>query len=308
MADLIAYSIGDDGNYLTIDGTDGAYSGYAKLFYVPTGYNKVTSISFKLKRQNDPEGAVAEIYAISEPSYLPTGEPIASESLPELTTEYAWHSIDFNVNVSSETWYAAVIRSTAAWEPLHYMFWVGQPFPPDDDNVGGEPEYYNLVWQNEVGDVFAQIKVYGESGLPGKPTLVSPTPTGVTGITLDETPLEWAAGDPAGDTYDVYFRVQGNDWTKVSSAQEALLWTIVFGTLGYGITYEWRVDATNDAGTTTGDTWSFTCMVFDPPLPTGVTLDADGNPTGTATGLNNMMAVRRLVAAARNKIFYEAYP
>jgi hypothetical protein len=149
------------------------------------------------------------------------------------------------------------------------------------------------------------ISIKATVGAPGKPTLVSPTPTGITGVTLDETPLEWAAGDPAGDTYDVYFRVQGEEWVEVSSAQEALLWAITFGTLGYGTTYEWRVDATNEEGTTTGDTWSFTCLAFAPPLPTGVTLDADGEPTGTPTGENTMLTVKRLVAAAENAFYYE---
>jgi len=200
------------------------------------------------------------------------------------------------------TTYALVISATDG-NSSNYIYWYS--------NTGGYPDGEAFVsaddggsWAPITGEDYGFL-VFGDSLVPGKPTLVSPTPTGVTGITLDETPLEWAAGDPAGDTYDVYFRVQGEDWVEVSSAQEALLWAIVFGTLGYGTIYEWRVDATNEYGTTTGDTWSFSCIAFDPPLPTGVTLNAEGNPTGTPTGENIMLTVKRLVAAAENAFWYE---
>jgi len=196
----------------------------------------------------------------------------------------------------------------AAWYEITV---TGSPVVSIDDELYLRAQRDSAVgiapaWRKEVANFTFMWEVWGDATtLPGAPTLVSPTPTGVTGITLDETPLKWAAGDPAGDTYDVDFRVQGEDWVEVSSAQEALLLAIVFGTLGYGTTYEWRVTATNEYGSTTSDTWSFTCLSYDPPLPTGVTLDGDGVPTGTPTGENNMMTVRRLVAAARNKIFYE---
>jgi len=175
MADLIAYSVGVDDHFLIIDGTDGAYSGYAKLFYVPTGYDNVTSISFKLKRQYDPEGAVAEIYTLDE-YLLPTGSPLKSVGLPEISTDsYEWYSIDFDISLSTKTWYAVAIRSTTAWDPMHYIFWMGQTFPPDQENTGGEPEYFNLVWQSTGGDVSAQIKIYGDSAEPpGKAQ--NPTP------------------------------------------------------------------------------------------------------------------------------------
>ena len=95
----------------------------------------------------------------------------------------------------------------------------------------------------------------------------------------------------------------------VSEGQVGLSFTITG--IDYGSPFEylvsraWRIDAINDAGTTTGDVWTFAAMAFDPPLPSGVTLDENGNPTGDATGENNMMTVRRLIAAAQNKIFYE---
>jgi len=75
--------------------------------------------------------------------------------------------------------------------------------------------------------------------------------------------------------------------------------------LPQGIIYEWRIDSTNDNGTTTGDTWTFTSFTFEPPLPPGATVDEVGVQGGTPTGENAMIQVKRLVVAANNKIWYE---
>jgi len=78
---------------------------------------------------------------------------------------------------------------------------------------------------------------------------------------------------------------------------------------GYNSVYHWRVDAVNEFGTTEGDEWTFNSIDYAPPLPTGVTLTDvvgdEGEPTGTPTGKNNMVTVKRLVAAANNTVFYE---
>ena len=157
-----------------------------------------------------------------------------------------------------------------------------------------------------------------DAALPGKPTNPSPTDTG-TDITLDETPLSWdASADETADTYEVYFRESGGDWVLVGVAQAGLEWTIVFGTLDYETTYEWRIDATNENGTTTGNTWSFGSISYDQ-LRISYRLISGGNrsgpydsPPGTQgtdweyTGLNNMITVHRLVVAANSKIWYES--
>jgi len=157
-----------------------------------------------------------------------------------------------------------------------------------------------------------------DTGKPGQPTIVSPTPTGVTDITLDETPLEWATGDPAGDTYEIYFRESGDDWELVGVAQTGVTWAIVFGTLAYETTYEWRIDATNEYGTTEGATWSFDTIDYDR-IRVSYRLISGGSgagpyddPPGTEgtdwawTGENNMLTIKRLVAAANDKIWYES--
>ena len=105
------------------------------------------------------------------------------------------------------------------------------------------------------------------------------------------------------NTYNVYFGLPGN---LIQIAEEqAELSVIVPYALEYNTVYNWRVDTVTEVETITGDTWSFTALLYAPPLPSGVTLDGDGNPTGTPTGVNNMVPLKRLVTASNNKVFYE---
>ena len=90
------------------------------------------------------------------------------------------------------------------------------------------------------------------------------------------------------ETYNVYFGPTGD--LAVISAGQAGLSIVVPSILEYNTEYSWRVDAINVYGTTTGDTWSFTTLIFAPPLP---------------TGMNSMITLKRIVAAANDKVFYE---
>ncbi|KKK68799.1 hypothetical protein LCGC14_2940420 [marine sediment metagenome] len=105
------------------------------------------------------------------------------------------------------------------------------------------------------------------------------------------------------NTYNVYFGLPGN-LIQIATEQAGLS-IIVPAVLAYNIVYNWRVDTVTETETITGDVWSFTALQYAPPLPTGVTLDGDGNPTGTPNGLNNMTTLKRIVVAADNKVFYE---
>jgi len=166
-------------------------------------------------------------------------------------------------------------------------------------------EHYNVDDELQSTSPTWSFTTAAVAGLPGKPTNPSPTDD-ATNITLDESPLSWDASDPIAETYEIYFRVQGEEWgDPVGESQVEIEWAVTSELLDYVTIYEWRVDATNAVGTVIGDTWTFTCIAFDPPLPTGVTLDAEGEPTGTPTGESGMLTIRRLVAAAKNKFFYE---
>jgi len=110
------------------------------------------------------------------------------------------------------------------------------------------------------------------------------------------------------ETYNVYVDT-GDGLTLVAAGISDLYWAVDFGPLLYNNGYSWRVDAINEYGTTTGDVWTFTSLVFNPPLPTGISLTDvegdEGEQTGTPTGANNMITVRKLIAAANNKIWLE---
>jgi len=140
-----------------------------------------------------------------------------------------------------------------------------------------------------------------------------------TGMTLDYQAFSWVSGTetpPDEEVYNVYWGTTSDDLSEIvhqgSATSIAAAFLIV--TIGAGLyneTYYWRVDTywPSTEETAEGDEWWFSTIAFSPPLPTGITLaggDGDeGDPTGTITGENNMITIRKLVAAARNKIFYE---
>ena len=141
---------------------------------------------------------------------------------------------------------------------------------------------------------------------PAPTKATNPTPADeATNIPLSTDELSWDDGG-GSDTYDVYFGPDG-DMTLRSSAQAGTTWELPVEILAdYETVYDWRIDATNAEGTTTGDTWSFTTLVFAPPYPTGGNPDGSGGGEYDGEGGKNLMrTVRRLLVAAANKIFYE---
>lgn len=139
---------------------------------------------------------------------------------------------------------------------------------------------------------------------PGKPTTPYPA-NAATGVTLDDTTATWVNGGNT-DSYNIYYGTLSGFLDLVAEGVTDLSQALIEGAYGVynRITY-WRVDAVNEVGITTGDEWYFTTLIFDPVLPTGVTLDGDGEPTGTPTGESGMLTIKKLVAAANSKIWYE---
>jgi hypothetical protein len=89
-------------------------------------------------------------------------------------------------------------------------------------------------------------------------------------------------------TYDVYFGTVGN-LLLISAGQSETSLQVPYN-LEYNTEYEWRVDAVDLGDTVTGTVWSFTTLVFDPPVPTTE---------------NNMVTTRYLVAVCDDKVYYE---
>jgi len=116
------------------------------------------------------------------------------------------------------------------------------------------------------------------------------------------------------ELYTLYFGDESGNLDLVAASIDGVTYAVPGLPLVYNTTYYWRVDATNDYGTTTGDEWSFTTLSPDRPHST-YRYRSDGSlvPDGTAynaatmyiTGENFLNVQRRLVGAAANAIFYE---
>ncbi|KKN10841.1 hypothetical protein LCGC14_1032460 [marine sediment metagenome] len=290
---------------------------WVAMTYTTVSAYDITGVNLGFSRLGPFVGNVTVSIRATDENDKPTDGDLASFTFDgsTLTTsnsgEWTTRNFDSPYSLSSGVIYAIVIRHDGS-SHLRYRRQSNGAYGGGglhtSSNSGG-------TW-GDISTSDVKFAVYGDVALPGKPTTPSPTDA-VSDITLDETPLSWVSGGNT-DTYNVYFRLQGEDWVEVSSAQAALEWAIVFGTLGYEATYEWRVDATNIAGTTTGDTWSFDSLVFDQ-LRVSYVLISGGSgagpyddPAGTEgtdwrwTGINFMTAIRRLVVAANSKIWYES--
>jgi hypothetical protein len=113
------------------------------------------------------------------------------------------------------------------------------------------------------------------AGTPGQATNPDPNDT-ATDVTVDAI-LSWTEGS-AATSHDIYFGTtspgafQGNQ-TQTSFDP---------GTLSYDITYYWRIDEVNAAGTTTGNVWTFTTEAA--PQPPGQATNP--SPADSATNVD----------------------
>jgi len=140
---------------------------------------------------------------------------------------------------------------------------------------------------------------------PGKPTNPTPSDTDVD-ISLSQV-FSWDVATNA-DTYNVI--IAGS---TVSTGQADPSYTMDTDLLSYDEEYTWRVDAVNFYGTTTGTSWTFQAMNIDPIISTWESIDGgpgplDGGEAGVDfrwTGLNNIITVKRVVAAAKDSFYFE---
>lgn len=194
-----------------------------------------------------------------------------------------------NPTLTADVKYAIVVRapSGTAFNKLYWLAATTSTYADGDqchsDDAG------EATW-TLYDDRELWFKEYGTDVTPAKPTAPSPSDTG-TNVTLDESELSWTAGART-DTFDIYFGVSGSE-ALVESDQAVgdTNWAIEFGTLDYGTTYGWRVDATNVYATTTGDTWTFTTISFAPPT--------------SSPSEGEWQVIKRLVAAAADTFWIE---
>ena len=316
------YNTGDD---LSSGGIYGGNRWRAQTFTTVLSFT-ITSVKLLVLREGSPGTVTVSIQGV-DGSNKPDGSDVASitDDPSAYTTSSSGEWIEYTFAspylLSATTRYAIVVRA-AGGSSENDIKWRADSSSPAYTNGEILTSTDSGNSWTAISSIDALFETWGNPLIPGKPTNPSPT-NAVSSITLDETPLSWDASDPAADTYEVYFRESGDNWVQVGSAQVGVSWTIDFGTLAYGTTYEWRIDATNDTGTTTGDTWTFDTIDFDQirvsyRLISGgngygpYDFDAGGNPQGTEgtdwawTGENTILTVKRLVAAANDKIWYES--
>ena len=130
----------------------------------------------------------------------------------------------------------------------------------------------------------------------------------------------------ADETYSIYWGTESGDLSLIASGTESLSVSVPIVSLDYVTTYYWRVDATNENGTTTGDEWSFTTLRFSPPTTVywdstvgyyQLLVQSDGTfgdppPGGTENtdyvvvdGPNDLSPVRKMVVVSKNGLYFE---
>ena len=151
-----------------------------------------------------------------------------------------------------------------------------------DTNIDTASDIVGDTWTFTARDV----------SLPDKATNPNPANT-ATGVTLDQPTLTWTEGTGA-DYERVYFGPSGNMSLVDANDTDQSFSLTGYLPFPYNTTYQWRIDSVNDAGTTTGDTWSFTTLVFGPPSG------------GSGPGSGDFQLIKRLCACADDKFWYES--
>lgn len=123
-------------------------------------------------------------------------------------------------------------------------------------NISQVPYNQKIYWRIDAINASGTTTgdVWNFDARPAKVTLPVPD-DGTDGVDLGLNELSWAESDLATE-YDFYFREEGDDWEYVGETDE-LIYNIPIAFSKYFQVYEWRIDAKNQFGITTGDTWSF---------------------------------------------------
>jgi len=145
--------------------------------------------------------------------------------------------------------------------------------PSIDDGLLDDVRLYNRVLnQTDVNDIYA-----GGPAPPSQATNPAPADT-ATDVSI-EADLSWTAGSGA-TSHDVYLGTTSPGDFQGNQAET----TFEPGTLSYDITYYWRIDEINAAGTTTGAVWSFTTEAA--PQPPGQASNPDPADSVTNVSIN----------------------
>jgi len=310
---------------------EGGYESPAKLIELTISYSATCDCRFDVyeAQNSEPVGSPLSTVTLSA-ELLPSTSKKIHIPIPEVrlyanNTSYAIVVSLVNPSVSD----SATLDLNMLIRPggrTYIGYWAPSEWLPLEEiteTFGGEPyqERYgdHTVLSNPVlYHPALTYKLYKAPSLPGKPT--QPTPAySSENVSIGLTNLSWVSGGNT-DYYNVYFGDSEGNLTLITTKLTNVTVSIkpfhnIFP-LRYSRTYYWRVDAVNDVGTTQGDVWYFTTLSLKQPHPNYILLEGgsglgpfDGGVRGVDwewTGVNNMLTVRRLVAAAANKLWIES--
>ena len=261
------------------------------LTNIVSGLYTVTKIDVWLSRlNNDIEASAGNVTLVLRSGSL-TGDVVGSAAISRLgISDFAKHTFTISGDFDSELDYYLIVTDASgitqftpfdeAWDD--FVRWHGRVV------TGHYNGYVNNDYWGEwtaLNGIRFVAYVYGESeDLPDKATNPAPANT-ATGVSVNLSELSWTQGNGA-DTEEVYFGPSG-DLSLVQDGAGTTFDLSSYLPFPYGTTYQWRIDSTNDDGTTTGDTWSFTTMEFIPPE------------------VSVFQVVKRLCACAENRFWIE---
>jgi len=253
--------------------------------FTPENTHTVTIVKLKLFRVSTPGIINVDIYAV-DGDHHPTGASLASGNTngDTLTTDtagsYRQITLDNTAVLQIGTEYALVLTApngvagekTVLWriDIAESTYTRGLALKYIGDLEFPELQTWQVFSEGNISDFMFQE--WGEDAVPSKPTNPSPA-NGATEEDFSALGLSWDDGGGA-DTYNVYMGPVG-DLSLISSAQAETSLTVDYTDVPLEQVIYWRVDATNDAGTTTGDTWHFDARPAKPTNPGPSNTDSD---------------------------------
>lgn len=202
-------------------------------------------------------------------------------TLTEETHVFAEFNPAGTPNVSSGTNYYLILKDPAGTysiynDPVYeydYVQWRANP-------ATSVPclQHNSISGWTAAGTKRLIFQLWADMVAASKPTDPTPEHTS-TGVDFSDLTLSWEDGG-GSDTYDVYIGPSG-DMSRVSLAQAGTSFVVDISDVPLNQVIYWRVDATNGAGTTTGDIWNFDArpVKATTPAPTDaaedVTLDQE---------------------------------
>jgi hypothetical protein len=242
-------------SFVDDDSSSACYCGAAITFVTGGGFT-LEQVDLKLADgTGTPDVTVnIDLYAV-DGSHKPTGASlysIGSIDQDTLTGTTTWHSFSGLSYVLSGTTEYAIVCDVNTKDGTSNFRWA-QGNASYTDGVDWIPQGCQ-DWSGHTGTW--NFRVYSADATPSKPTNPDPADD-ATDVDFSDLTLDWDDGGGA-DTFDTYVGDAADNLTKIGNALEATFYVLDASERALFTSHcYWRIDATNDQGTTTGDVWDF---------------------------------------------------